>query len=394
MSLRERVGRGHSSVDALVARMRPRQIPLASFFPCLGCKHGVIFLGFVKNPPEEEIIVSMDKTTLSFHQFCPFRTESIVGCEVLRLLHLPEDSEGVVHNMLLSDVVVCITHSIVVSIVCYRESGGKTVVRVFKDGSIVYFGINDSFTVDHSLYRADYFDQSSPFLFTYRTYRCSISILTSLGANSDNQKGTFSTEGVSWLKNDYTPGRHQNGVQSATFNGLEFARDFVAKTEPLYTMYELQRAVAVCGPPSADLLRIPIIIYIPLESTHGSSEKRRKHKIVILSLFLCSCTYSVDATLDAEIILSGQSKIEFAGYCTARSLKISPPCVAYFCREKICEDDAVHLGKETYSSVLSNVALAKNHSESWYAEISHPTLPLVVFNDELDEMYNELGMLA
>lgn len=391
MHLFSKNGPCRRNVDSIAAHTTVRRIPLSDFFPALGSKHGIIFLGFVKCPKNEELIVSIDELSLRFHTFCPFRAgPCIVGSEVFRLQLIKGELDGDINGfgglsgLLIHNYTVLVGGDIVVSVIDSKLSSQSAVV--IHQGPKLVQSITHSFkTADHCLYRSDYLDYESDLLVTYRTSRVSITVTFSVNATervgSSPIGVAWEFEGASWLTvgdNSETDGA--KFIKTWNFNGLEFAQKYVSVHYSGYFVHESRHALAVSGPPEVHLRRVPIVLYIPLES--HNSERKKRHLILILILELSAGHLMVKSTLDAEVIYAGSERMEFAGFCTSKGLKYSLPCTAYYCRDKLSEDNPVHVAKESYCTMLSNFT-ASHNTESWYMEIEHPSLPIVVYNDEV-----------
>jgi hypothetical protein len=394
--------RGRRAAD-VVANMPRRKIPLGSFFPSLGSKHGVIFMGFLKHCPDQEMIVSIDEEYLRFHEFYPFyRTGEMCGPERSKLAHelLPSAASG---GLLVSNVTVLIANSVVASVVMHPYIDSST-IRIFSNYQLLYLDTHPASTADHSLYRLDYLDPAAPFAFVYRSSRTTVEVvcsLCSLDTYNDSTKeemdahpnwpgdDVWKSEGESWFKSwSVLGGGEKSGgggggcVNRSKFDALGFAKRYVAVKHTLYSV--CGPVLAAIGPPDATLRQLIILIYIPLQST--IAEKSIQNIILFLSLQIFSGDIVVLHALDAEEILSGTQRMEFAGYCSTRGLKKAYPCAIHYCRDKLCEDDEVFVAKESFCSVLSNFSTGghkSTNSESWLLEIEHPILPLVIYNDEV-----------
>lgn len=350
-------------------------MPLASFFPALGPKGGVIFLGFVKNAPAVEIVVSIDACSLRLHEFCPFRHTAVVGAEILRLDHAAFVAEPGFISLLTSNFTALIAAGVVITAqVCKsRYTLIGTRIRIFCGGELIHER-RDDLTTEHILYKMDYLEDLSPFILTYRLPSCNVGVLSSI---SDFLEEHIKSGNFAFTKKRQT-------IFVTQFKGLEYAQQYISEHYPEYFIEETGQAIAVPGPPSSDFLQVPIIFYLPLERSKVTldSTNKKKHLILILSFYYHSGKVLLERSLDAELIIAGSQKLDFVSFCAAKRFEATLRSTVFYCRDKLCEDNLFFIAQESYCTVLSNYWVARN-VESWYIDIDHPSLPITIYNDEL-----------
>lgn len=376
IELRKRkIGKGCRAA-LMVARMPARRLPLASFFPALGSKHSVMLLGFPKHCLLQEFVVSIDESYLRFHPFYPLRESGpIIGDEMQRFKHA--------ENLLASYLIAFIATNIIATVVLID---GETIIRTFRDGILVNLLQHEGTTLDHALYRTDYCESESLFAFTYRLSQSSIIIISDAFLDVDSPSTTLSHFGRKYLSCLRQEARHigRRVVMSTTFDALQFTRMYILDEYPSSSI--IGSPYIVTGPMFDCLRQLIIIIYVPIGNR---SDKKISHLLLFVNINTDSADICVTSILNADSIMTGSHKLEFAGYCTARGLKRVHPCVALYCRDKLCEEDPGYVLKEAYCTSLSNF-FKKNawssstSSESWLYEIEHPVLPIVVYNDEVN----------
>ena len=176
---------------------------------------------------------------------------------------------------------------------------------------------------------------------------------------------------------------NQNDAVNIVFNSLQLSKELCMI---YFVDYEVSESSLRSGAPNENLTSWLFILAFQMNSV----KNRELNVIVLLSCDLSSRIVHVDNILDMSSLLCGSYRVEFAEYCSRLCVQRTAAFAADFCRNKLFINDPVIKQTKNRCTILSTSTIQDDSNlsagEIWHSDISHPNLPITVYNDEMENL--------